>query len=166
MADITGQTYPGQGFIGYLTELRVGQGGSPELFVAVADVRLITPGDMTTGTAELTHLRSPDGHREWLLTLRDSGEFSVVGNYRPGHGSHTVAGGDGFNPDYSLVSLWKRRVSNNFEIVLPPTAAGGSPSIVLEFAGGVTKYQIGAIGLDTIVDFTASIRPLRAYTLP
>lgn len=162
MADVTGQFYAGEAFTGYGSEFRIGQGDSPETFVAVADVRLITPGAMTTGQAEKTHLRSPDYHREWLLTLRDSEAFSVQGNYRPGHGSHTVQGGDGFDPDYSLVSLWRDRREANFEIELPPEAG----SHVLEFRGGVTRYQPGAIGIEQLVDFTAEIRPLRAYALP
>lgn len=166
--DVTGQTYAGEAFIGYMSELRVGQGDSPETFVAVADVNLITPGDMTTDVEEKTHLRSPARHREWLATLRNSGPFTFVGNYRPGHGSHTVAGGDGFDPDRSLVSLWRDVTEANFEIELPGGAAGGGspPGIILAFRGVVTKYQIGAIGVTTKVDFTAEIRPLGAYALP
>jgi hypothetical protein len=168
MADVTGTTYAGEAFIGYMSELRIGQGDSPETFVAVADVTLITPGDMTTGVIEKTHLRSPDRHREWLLTLRDSGAFTIVGNYRPGHGSHTVGGGDGFDPNRSLVSLWRDATEANFEIELPGDAAGGgSPNgIILPFRGGVIKYQIGALGIDVKVDFTAEIKPLQGYELP
>jgi hypothetical protein len=165
MADVTGTTYAGEAFIGYLSELRVGQGdGSPETFTAVADVTLITPGDMTTGVLEKTHLRSPDRHREKLATLRDSGPFQFVGNYRPGHGSHTIAGGDGFAADRSLPSLWRDVTEANFEIEFPADAF--SPAIVLEFTGVVTKYQIGALGVDVKCDFTCEITPLSAYTLP
>ena len=165
MADVTGTTYAGDAFIGYLSELRVGQADSPETFVAVADVTIITPGDMTTGVVEKTHLRSPDRHKEWIATLRNSGAFQIQGNYRPGHGSHTIAGGDGFAADRSLVSLWRDVTEANFEIELP-VEASGSPAIVLSFTGVVTKYQIGAIGVETKVDFTAEITPLSAYTLP
>jgi len=170
MADVTGTYYPGDAFIGYGSELRIGQGDSPQTFVAVADIDLITPGDMTTGVLEKTHLRSPDRHREKLATLRDSGAFALRGNYRPGHGSHTVAGGDGFDPDRSLVSLWRDVTEVDFEIEFPAGAAGdgaGSPpGIILAFRGVVTKYQIGALGVDVKCDFTAEITPLSAYTLP
>ncbi len=165
MANVTGTYYAGDAFIGYGAELRVGQDdGSPETFVAVADVTVITPGDMTTGVVEKTHLRSPDRHKEKIATLRDSGAFSISGNYRPQHGSHTVAGGDGFAADRSLVSLWRDVTEANFEIELPIDA--GSPAIVLAFRGVVTKYQIGALGVETKVDFTAEITPLSAYDLP
>lgn len=169
MANVTGTTYAGEAFIGYLSELRIGQGdASPQEFVAVADVTLITPGDMTTGILEKTHLRSPDRHREKLATLRDSGAFQVQGNYRPGHGSHTVGGGDGFNTTHSLVSLWRDVTEADFEIELPGGAAGGgSPNgLILAFRGVVSKYQIGALGVDVKCDFTAEITPLRAYDLP
>lgn len=169
MADVTGTTYEGEAFIGYLTELLVGQGDSPETFVAVADVTIITPGDMTTGVLDKTHLRSPDRHREKLATLRDSGPFQIAGNYRPGHGSHTTAGGDGFSADRSLVSLWRDVTEVNFIIRLPGDAVSSpaaSPSIDLAFRGVVTKYQIGALAVDQKVDFTAEITPLSAYDLP
>jgi len=163
--DVTGLYYPGEAFIGYGSEFRIGQGdGPPETFLAVADVAIITPGDMTTGILDKTHLRSPDRHREKLATLRDSGPFQIMGNYRPDHGSHTVAGGDGFSATRSLVSLWRDVTEANFEIELPADA--GSPAVVLEFRGVVTKYQIGALAVDQKCDFTAEITPLRAYTLP
>ncbi len=162
--DVTDTYYAGEAFIGYGAQLKVGQGDSPESFVAVADVTLITPGDMTTGVLEKTHLRSPDRHREKLATLRDSGPFAISGNYRPGHGSHTVAGGDGFAATRSLVSLWRDVTEVNFEIDLPVSA--GSPAITLAFRGVVTKYQIGALGVDVKCDFTAEITPLSAYALP
>lgn len=165
--DVTGQFYEGQAFIGYESELRIGQGdGSPQTFTAVADVTLITPGDMTTGILEKTHLRSPDRHREKLATLRDSGPFQFVGNYRPGHGSHTVAGGDGFSSTRNLPAMWRDVTEADFEIELPPGAGAGSPAIVLQFRGVVTKYQIGALGVDVKCDFTAEITPLSAYDLP
>ncbi len=162
MADVTGTTYAGEAFIGYLSEFRVGQDDSPETFVAVADVMLITPGDMTTGVIEKTHLRSPNRHREHLATLRDSGPIVLTGNYRPGHGSHSTAGGDGFDSAHSLPSLWIAVKENNFELELPVTA--GSPAVVLAIRGVVTKYQIGAIGLDQKVDFTCEITPLQDYS--
>jgi hypothetical protein len=172
MADVSGTFYPGDAFIGYGAEIRIGQGvlpGSPvtpEIFVAIPDITTITPGDMTTGVVDVTHLRSPDRHRERKGTLRDSGPFTIVGNYRPEHGAHKAEGGDGFVADYSLYSLWKDVREANFEVELPPDASGGtSPTIVMSFVGLVTRYQPGAITIDEKVGFTAEITPLRAYDL-
>jgi hypothetical protein len=164
MADVTGTFYPGDAFIGYGAEIRVGQGdGSPESFVAIPDIATITPGDMTTGTVDTTHLRSPDRHRERKGTLRDSGPFTLAGNYRPEHGAHRSEGGDGFNASYNLYALWRDVREANFEIELPPDA--GSPAIVLQFVGLVTRYQPGAITIDEKVGFTAEVTPMRAYNL-
>jgi hypothetical protein len=165
MSNVTGTYYAGDAFTGYGAELRVGQAtGSPETMVAVPDVETITPGDMTTGVIEKTHLRSPDRHREKLATLRDSGPFTIVGNYRPTHGAHKTSGGDGFAANYSLVSLWEDVRVANFEIGMP--AEAGSPAITFSFTGQVTKYQVGALSVEGKVTFTADITPLRAYTLP
>lgn len=166
MANVTDTFYEGDAFIGYGSQLLVGQNdGSPETFVAIADITSITPGDMTTDIVEKTHLRSPDRHKEKIATLRDSGPFQLAGNYRPTHGSHTVAGGDGFSATRSLPSLWRDATEANFKIELPADA-GGSPPIELAFRGVVTKYQIGEIGVGDKVGFTAEITPLSAYDLP
>jgi len=171
MADVTGTYYAGDAFIGYGAELRIGQGdgvagspGTPETFVAVPDVTTITPGDGTTGVLDITHLRSPDRHREKKATLRDSGPFTIAGNYRPEHGAHKLTGGDGFLPGFSLYSLWHDVTEANFEIGMPPDANNGvSPGITLAFVGLVTRYQVGAMTLDQKVEYTAEITPLRAY---
>lgn len=164
MADVTGTYYAGDAFIGYGAEIRVGQAdGSPETFVAIPDISTITPGDMTTGTVDTTHLRSPDRHRERKGTLRDSGPFTLAGNYRPEHGAHMIAGGDGFSATHNLYALWKNVTEANFEIELPADA--GSPAIVMSFVGVVTRYQPGAITVDDKVGFTCEVTPLRAYDL-
>jgi hypothetical protein len=164
MSDVTDQFYAGEAFIGYGAQLKVGQGDSPETFVAVADVMTITPGAMTTGVIEKTHLRSPGRHKEKLATIRDSGAFTLTGNYRPGHGSqnNNPAGGDGFNPGRSLLQLWRNVTEANFEIAFPDDA--GSPAIVLPFRGVVTKFQPGALGTETKVDFTCEITPLADFS--
>src|SRR3954470_10398146 len=98
MSDVTDSYYAGEAFDGYGSQLLVGQDdGSPETFVAVADVEMITPGEMKTDVFEKTHLRSPSAHKEHKAGLRDSGPFQLKGNWRPGHGSQSTAGGDGFD---------------------------------------------------------------------
>lgn len=164
MADVSGTFYAGSAFIGYGAEILVSQGGSPEVFAAIPDVNSITPGDMTTGVVDITHLRSPDRHREKKGTLRDSGPFVIECNYRPEHGAHQTSGGDGFSAATSLVSLWKNVTEANFRIDMPADA--GSPELQFSFAGIVTKYQIGQVGIDSKVSCTIEITPLRAYTLP
>ena len=79
MADVTDSFYAGDAFIGYGAQFKVGQGDSPETFVAVADIMEITFGDMTTNVIPKTHLRSPGRHHEKIATIRDSGPITIKG---------------------------------------------------------------------------------------
>lgn len=167
MADITNEYYASEGFIGYGTQVLVGQGGSPETFVAIPEVNSVTPGDMTTGTVQMTHLRSPGRHHEKKATIRDSGPIVLECNYNVMHGAHKQGGGDGFSATHNLLQLWRNVTECNFRIVLPDeTGTGGSPDLgeVIDIAGVITRYQIGAIGLEEKVGCTIEITPLRDYS--
>src|SRR4051812_13670188 len=167
--DVTDLYYAGEAFIGYGAQLLVGQGDDPETFVAVPDLATITPGDMTTGVIDITHLRSPARHREKKGTIRDSGAIVLAGNYRPTHGAHLQAGGDGFEAGFSLISLWINVTEANFQLVLPDredAGATGTPlaGIALPVRGIVSKYQVGEMGVEDKVPFTCEITPLRDYS--
>lgn len=159
MSDVTDLFYEGEAFLGYGSQLLVGQDdGSPETFVAIADVEKITPGDMSTATVKKTHLRSPEAHQEKLAALRDSGPFTIMGNWRPRHGSQSNAGGDGHT--LGLIGLWRTRAERNFKIVL----ADASPGTEWPFRGVVTKFQPGEITGEDKVPFTAEITPLTDFS--
>lgn len=168
-ADVTDTFYPGEAFIGYGAQLKVGQGDSPETFVAVADIMRITPGNTPATIINKTHLRSPGRAHEKLSTIRDLGPFTVEGNYRPGHGSHKLAGGDGFANETSpgagdgksLPALHRSQAENNFQIEL--TDADDNV-ITLPFRGVVSDYKVGDIVLDQKISFTAAIQPLSDWT--
>lgn len=154
--NLTDTFYPGDAFVGYGSQLLVGDGMSPETFEAVADIVEITPGDGTTGVVDKTHLRSPDRHREKLLTLRDSGAFALKANWRPSHESQSNAGGGtGAFVNGGIMKIWRTCESRNF-IIRTPDAVG----IDIPFSGGVTKYQIGGLVLDQKVDISMEITPL------
>jgi hypothetical protein len=161
MADVTGEFYPNESGIGYGTELGVGQGdGTPETFVSVPVLMKITPGDLTTGIVDATHLRSPKRHREKKGTLRDSGAIVCEGHYVPGHGAHNMAGGDGFDAAHSLISLWQTVAQNNYRIVMPEEAFH---SLTLDVRGVISKYQVGEMSTENLVPFTLEITPLQDY---
>jgi hypothetical protein len=162
MSDVTDTYYAGKAFIGYSAQLKVGQGNSPETFVAVADVSKITPGNTPATIINKTHLRSPGRTHEKLSTIRELGPFQIEGNYRPDHGSHLLAGGqDGFSATTSLPYLHRAQAENNFTIEL--TDADGTTH-TLAFRGVVSDYKIGDIVLDQKVMFTAAIQPLSDWT--
>lgn len=162
MSNVTNTYYAGDAFVGYGTQLLLGlDDGSPETFVAIADIESIAPGDMSTAVVEKTHLRSPDAHREKIATLRDSGPFTITGNWRPRHGTQSNTesedgSGDGVTTGGGLLYLWRTRAERNFQIVL----TDGSPATVWPFRGVVTRFQPGTIGVNEKVTFTAEITPL------
>lgn len=162
MANVTDTFYAGEAFIGYSAQIEVGQGNSPETYVAVADVTMIEPGNTPAGIINKTHLRSPGRTHEKMSTIRDLGPFRLSGNYRPGHGSHALAGGaDGFAVGTSLTALHRSQAENNFRIKVTD-----ADSVVhsLDFRGVVSDYKIGQITLDQKVEFTADIQPLSDWT--
>lgn len=156
--DVTDTYYPAEGsFHGYGTQLMVGDGTSPENFEAVAEVKSITFGDMTTAVFDRTHLRSPDAHREKLAGLRDSGPFQLSCNWRPKHESqNNQGGGSGAFAAGGLLYMWINRLTKNFKIVL----SDESPATEVPFAGVITKFQPGQVGADGGVDLSVEITPL------
>lgn len=159
--NLTDTFYAGQAFTGYGSQLLIGSGSSPETFEAVADIESITPGDMSTAVTDKTHLRSPEAHREKLATIRDSGAFVVVGNWRPSHESQSNAGGGtGSFQTGGIVKLWRTRAERNMKIKL----ADGSPGTEWPFRGVITKFQPGQIGVDGKVNFTMEITPLQDFS--
>lgn len=168
MADVTGTYYDGDAFIGYGAEFLVGQSGaSPEVFAAVPDVESITFGDMSTGVVDTTHLRSTGRHREKKATIRDSGPITLVVNYRPDHGAHKQAGGDGFSATHNVLALWRNVTENNFKLILPEDAAApGSPVDLIELPirGVITKYTIGQLTLEGKTTATIDITPLHDFS--
>jgi hypothetical protein len=158
MSNVTDTYYAGAAIFGYGAQLQVGNSASPETFEAIADVLSITPGDMSTAVIDKTHLRSPEAHREKMAGLRDSGPFTVTGNWRPTHESQSNAGGgSGSFTSGGLVYLWRARVERNFKIVL-------SDSTEWPFRGVVTKFQPGTVGVDDKINFTAEITPLQDFS--
>lgn len=161
VANVTDTFYAAQGgFHGYGSQLEVGSGASPETFEAIAEVKSITFGDLTTAVLTRTHLRSPDAHQEKLAGLQDSGPFTLKMNYRPTHASQSNAGGgSGSFASGGLIAMKRGRAEHNFRLVL----SDGSPGTTLPFAGIVTKFQPGQVGTDGIVDCTVEITPVRSY---
>jgi tail tube protein len=158
--NVTDTTYPGHAFVGYLSQLLVGNGASPELFEAVADITEITPGEMSTAVVEKTHLRSPNAHKEKLAVLRDSGPFQLKGNWNPTSASQSNAGGgSGAFQNGGLMAMWIARSEHNFKITLSDEFETEWP-----FRGVVTKFQPGVIGTEQKVEFTAEITPIQDFS--
>jgi hypothetical protein len=161
MADVTGTYYNNEGFIGYGTELLVGDGASPEGFDAVAYVMNIQFGAMTTEVIKKTHLRSPNRHEEKLLALRDSGPFTMELTWVPTHESQNrVGGGTGSFASGGLLAKWISGVTTNFKVRL----SDGSPATDVPFRGGVTKWQPGSLSGNALVNLTVEVTPVGDFS--
>lgn len=160
MADVTNTFYASEGFVGYGSQWLVGQNdGSPETFVAVAQIDTIEFGDMTAGIINKTHLRSPGRAHEKIATIRDIGAFTMTGTLNLAHGSQNNAGGDGFDTG-GLIAIHRSLEERNMKIVL----SDGSPGTEVPFRGVISSLKLGTVGLEELVKFTAEVQPLADYT--
>ncbi len=159
MSNVTDTFYASDGFVGYGSQWEIGQDdGSPETFVAVAQIASIKFGDMSTGIVNKTHLRSPGAAHEKIATIRDIGPFAMTGTLNIQHGSLNNAGGDGFVGG-GLIALHRARTERNMKIVLSDT-----DTTELPFRGVISKLNLGDVTLEGLVMFSCEVQPLQDYT--
>lgn len=70
--------------LGYGSVFEIESDASPNVFVALAEVKSITPPSADVDQVEVTHMQSPDRYREFISGLIDSGEASFEMNFIPG----------------------------------------------------------------------------------
>src|SRR5690606_36383151 len=70
--------------IGYGSEFRLGDGATPEVFTALAEVINITPPSDTVDIIDATHMQSPNGTRDYFEGLIDPAECSIGLSFVPG----------------------------------------------------------------------------------
>ncbi|MCK9922455.1 outer capsid protein Hoc [Frankia sp. AgPm24] len=99
------------GMDGFGTELRRGNGATPEVFTVIADVTTISGPGMERETLEMTAHDSPDRWREFIGGLKDGGEVSIDMNYDIGEPTHNGLQDDFDDPD-----------PRHFQIVFPDEA--------------------------------------------
>lgn len=160
MANVTDTFYASLANIGYGSQFLIGQDdGSPETFVAVAQVESIKLGALTTGIQNKTHLRSPGRAHEKIATIRDVAAFTISGSLNLKHGSHNNAGGDGFTSG-GLVALARSASERNMKIQV----ADGSPETEIEFRGVVSNLDLGELTTEGVQKFTVDVQPLADWT--
>lgn len=141
-------------FHGYGSTWKVGDATSPEVFTAIAEVVSITPGAMTTEAIDVTHLTSPDTHRERIAGIKDTDPFSMVVNYLPANA--TQKGG---TSGRGLLKLKKDRTVFNSQIVLADAAA-----TVWPFTGFISNIQIGDVTVDDKVTMAVEVTLTKQVT--
>lgn len=168
MSDVTNTFYPAEGSAhGYGSQLLVGfasgSPGSPEIFEAIAEVRVITFGEMNTAIYDRTHLRSKNACREKAAALLDTGPFTLECNWRPRHESQSfTGGGSGSFTGGGMMRKWIERKELNYKLV---KTEGEDEPLEIPFAGVCTKFQPGPIGADDGPNLTIDITPLNGVHL-
>jgi predicted secreted protein len=105
------------------TQLLRGDGASPEVFTAIANVVSIEGPEVERETLDMTAHDTPDGWREFVGGLKDGGEVSVEVNYDPA-----------LHDD--LIDDFDDPAPRNWKIVFPT-----SPSVEWEFAAVLTGFS-------------------------
>lgn len=67
----------------YGTLLQLGDGGSPENFTTIAEVRDITGPQLTRNSIDVTNHSSANGFEEFVLGIKKSGQVSFEVNFVP-----------------------------------------------------------------------------------
>ena len=131
-----------EGVIGLRTLLKVGDGATPEVFTAIAEVKDITGPGLSREFAEFTHQQSSGGYREYKPTFKNSGDVTFKCNFLP-YDETQAFSTSGLLRDYEDGTL------RNFEkIYLGPSPQNGprvqrcvnSLLIRREFSGFADRY--------------------------
>lgn len=101
--------------IGHGIQFQRGDGGSPENFTTVAEVKNVTGPGLQADALDVTHADSPDAHREFIDGLKNGGEVSVEANWLPSDTTQNVSG---------VAGDVQAGTKGNWKIVWP----GGSPT--------------------------------------
>lgn len=95
-------------FDAYGTILKIGDGGGPEVFTAIAQVTDITGPGLSLDTIDVTTHDSVDAWREFIGGLKDAGEVSFEVIFDPDSATHIA-----------LRTDMDSRVKRNFQLIFP-----------------------------------------------
>jgi predicted secreted protein len=109
------------------SQFKTGDGATPEVFTAVAEVKDIVPPQMERDSYEVTHHGSSDGYREYIPGWRDGTDAEFLLNWLPNNTTQDETTG--------LLSQFNDDELHNFQIVLPDSIA------TLAFAGFITAFN-------------------------
>ena len=113
----------------YGSTFKLGDGATPEVFTAVAEVKDIDGPSITRDSIEVTNQDSDDGWREKIPGWRDGDTITVQANWLPSDSTQDGSTGmlEHFNDDDN----------KNYQVVTP-TAVG----ITVAFAGHITGFPL------------------------
>jgi len=129
--------------------LKRGNGGSPETFASVAEVKDIKPFALKASTKETTSHSSAGGWKTFKSVLIEGGSCTFKLNFLPEDTSHSFAAG--------LAADLINRQERNYQVVLPDTGA-----TVYSFAANVTEFSPdgpveGILETDVTLEITGAV---------
>ena len=133
----------------YGTFLKIGDGGGPETFTTLAEVKSIEGPSMETDVIDVTtHSSQPAGNfKEKLATLIDAGEVTFDLNMIPGNAQHDALRTDQLG-----------RTKRNFELWFP-----GSGSSDIDFEAVVTSFPL-SFPVDGVIESSVTLTITKAPT--
>jgi predicted secreted protein len=114
------------GINGFGTQLTRGDGSTPEVFTAIANVTTIKGPDMKRDTIDVTAHNSVDAWQEFVGGLKNAGEVSLDVNYDPASHDDLVADFEDTDP-------------RNYKMVFPT-----SPPVTWAFGAVLTEFNTEA----------------------
>ncbi|MEU7617186.1 phage tail tube protein [Micromonospora rifamycinica] len=114
------------GIDGFGTQFKRGDGASPEVFTALANVTNIGGPGLSRETLDVTAHDSPDAWMEFTGSLKDGGEVSLDVNYDPALHDDLVADFDDDEP-------------RNYKVTFPT-----SPAVNWGFGAVMTGFEPSA----------------------
>jgi predicted secreted protein len=115
-------------------------------FVPIAELKTFNFSGTKNDIEDVTNSDSAGRAREYLVTLLDSGDISVSGNYIAGDAGQTA-----FRAAFNLGSV------NEWEIQLPKTPLQTTTGDLITFNGVVTENSLD-IQFDKAVTFSGKIK--------
>jgi len=95
----------------YGTLLQLGDGGTPENFTTIAEVRDIGGPELGLDTVDVTSHDSPGAWEELIATIKRSGSVTFGINYIPTGATHDATTG--------LIASFAAKTRENFKLVFP-----------------------------------------------
>lgn len=111
----------------YGSILQLGDGATPEVFTAIAEITELTPPQMSRDDIDVTSHQSSDGYREFISGLRDGGEVTFKANWLPTNSTHDGTTG--------LLETFNDNDTHNWKVILPNTL------ITIAFSGFLTAFE-------------------------
>lgn len=138
-----------------MSEARIGWGGKLFLGTANTEASLVELSEIRSvgfpqeqaDEIEVTHLQSPDRHKEFIQGLIDSGEFTATTNYVPGSAT-----------DLALTDAKSLGTVRKVRIVIPSDDGTGTADWNFTFSAFVKKYAPDTMEPNAAIQATATFR--------